>query len=100
VVCDRKKITGDNIQGAPDLIIEVTSPATEVKDRREKKNLNERFGVREYIIVFPEGEYAEKYRLREGRYDIPEIFNWDEILKLESSEIDVNLWEIFEKQRG
>jgi Uma2 family endonuclease len=99
VVCDRGKIKEDNILGAPDLIIEISSPATEVKDRREKKNLYERFMVKEYIIVFPEGEYIERYRLKEGGYGIPEIFNWDEVLKLESFEVEINLWEVFERQK-
>jgi len=99
VVCDESKITEDNIQGAPDLIIEVVSPGTELKDRREKKNLYERFGVREYILVFPEREYVERYCLKEGNYGGPEIFNWDEVLKLTVFEIEINLWEIFEKEK-
>ncbi len=99
VVCDRGKITEDNIQGAPDLIIEVVSPATEVKDRREKKDLYERFGVKEYIIVFPDREYVERYCLRENKYGVSEIFNWDEVLSLCSFEIEINLREIFEKEK-
>jgi Uma2 family endonuclease len=100
VVCDRKKITEDNIQGAPDVVIEVTSPATEVKDKREKKALYEKFGVREYIIVFPDGEYTERYCLGEGRYGPSEIYNWDEVLRLCFFDIDINLWEIFERERA
>lgn len=99
VVCDQSKITEDNIQGAPDLIVEVVSPSTEVKDRREKKNLYERFGVREYILVFPEREYVERYCLKEGNYGGPEIFNWDEVLKLTVFEFEIDLWEIFEKEK-
>jgi Uma2 family endonuclease len=98
IICDRKKITEDNIQGAPDLIIEVTSPATEVKDRREKKALYEKFGVKEYIIIFPDGEYAERYCLKGDKYGDLEIFNWDETMKLSLFGIEVNLWEIFEKE--
>ncbi|MEW5768632.1 MAG: Uma2 family endonuclease, partial [bacterium] len=82
VVCDRAKITEDNIQGAPDLIVEVISPNTEVKDKREKKDIYERFGVREYIIVYPEREYIERFSLVGDRYNGPEIFNWDEIISL------------------
>lgn len=97
LVCDRNKITELNIQGAPDLIIEIASPSTELKDRREKKKLYEKSGVREYIIVFPEAEYVERYVLNEGEYGKPEIINWDESFSLSKLEIQINLWEIFEK---
>lgn len=99
VVSDKKKITEDNIRGAPDLIIEVSSPATELRDRREKKNTYEKFGVKEYVIVFPEREYVERYCLRDDRYGAPEIFNWDEVLRLCFFEIEINLREIFEKEK-
>ena len=98
-VCDKEKITEANIQGAPDLIVEVASPTTEVKDRRDKKNLYEKFGVREYVIVFPEREYLEKYVLKEGAYGPPEIFNWDEVLVFAAFEIQLHLWEIFEREK-
>jgi Uma2 family endonuclease len=65
------KITEDNIQGSPDLIVEVISAGTEVKDRREKKNLYEKFGEKEYILVFPEREYAERYCLKKGKFRSP-----------------------------
>ncbi len=98
VVCNKKKITEDNIKGAPDLVIEITSPATELKDRREKKALYERFGVKEYIIIFAEREYLERYVLRNRRYGPPEIYNWDETLKLRTFRMELKLWEVFEKQ--
>jgi Uma2 family endonuclease len=98
IVCDGGKITEDNIQGAPDLIVEVVSPGTEVKDRREKKRLYERSGVKEYLIVFPEREYVERYVLEESKYGSPEIFNWDERLRLSIFPIEVKLEEIFEKE--
>lgn len=98
VVCDRDKITEDNIQGAPNLIIEVVSPGTEIKDRREKKNLYEKSGVKEYIIVFPDREYVERYCLKDKQYGAPDIFNWDEVLKLCAFGMEINLWEVFEKE--
>lgn len=97
IVCDGEKITENNVQGAPDLIVEVVSPGTEVKDRREKKGLYEKSGVKEYLIVFPEREYVEQYVLENDRYGPPEIFNWDEILRLRLFPNEITLAEIFEK---
>lgn len=99
VVCDKTKITKDNIQGAPDLIIEVISPSTRLKDKREKKKLYEKFGVKEYVIVYPEDELVERFILQNDKYPAPDIFNWDETMMLGSLELDVNIWEIFGKER-
>jgi len=99
IVCDKNKITEKNIQGAPKLIIEIISPSTELKDKREKFYLYEKFGVKEYIIVYPEREYIERYVLKRGKYGSPEIFNWDEVLKLKTFDIEIPLWEVFEKEK-
>lgn len=98
VVCDKKKITEANIQGAPDLIIEIISPSTELKDKREKKGIYEKFGVKEYIVIYPEREYIERFILDNKHYCPPEMFNWDEVLNLHGFDIAINLWEIFEKE--
>jgi len=58
------------------------------------------FGVKEYLIVFSGRQYLERYCLKEGRYSGPEIYNWDEVLKLTTFEIEINRWEIFEKEEG
>ncbi len=98
VVCDESKITEDNIKGAPDLIIEIVSPSTAYKDTKIKKDLYERFGVKEYIIVFPDLFLVERYVLMDGVYGVPERFNWDEALKLETFDTEINLWEVFERK--
>ncbi len=97
IVCDRSKLKEQCVEGAPEVIFEVVSPATEIKDRREKLRLYERFGVQEYILVYPDREYAELYRLQEGKYPAPEIVNWNEVLKVEFLSLEIPLWEIFEK---
>lgn len=97
VVCDRSKITPANIQGAPDLVIEVLSPATAIKDKREKKALYEKYGVNEYIIIDPTDMYLERFVLADGKYGIPDIFGPQEVLPLASLEgIELPLWEVFE----
>ena len=99
VVCDKNKMTEQNVQGAPDLIVEILSPSTAVKDKREKKSLYERFGVPAYLIVYPAEELVERLLLRDGQYGPPEVFGWDEVLTLAIfPELRLNLWELFEKQ--
>ena len=97
VVCDVKKITEANIQGATDLVVEVLSPATALKDKREKKALYERSGVREYIIIDPLELYVERFALKGQRYGESDIFGPQEVLPLNSLKgIDILLWEVFE----
>ena len=96
VVCDEKKIR-DKIYGAPDLVIEVLSPATSTKDKREKKALYERYGVKEYIIVYPDELFIERYCLSGEKFKEPDIFGARDVLSLTSIEgIDVPLWEVFD----
>ncbi|MBL1274683.1 MAG: Uma2 family endonuclease [Ectothiorhodospiraceae bacterium] len=99
VVCDEKKITEANIQGAPDLVVEVLSPATALKDKREKKALYERSAVKEYIIIDPIELYVERFVLKSKRYGESEIFGPQEILSLNRLKgIDIALWEVFEME--
>lgn len=99
VVCDKGKITAANIQGAPDLVVEILSPSTGRKDRREKKALYERFGVREYLLIHPEDEIVERYSLVEGKFQGPEVFGWDESMTLFAfPDLELQLWEVFGKE--
>ena len=44
-------MTGPRIVGAPDLVIEASSPATRVRDLVRKRRLYEANGVREYWFI-------------------------------------------------
>ena len=98
VVCDPAKITEKNIQGAPDLVVEVLSPGTALKDMREKKLLYERSGVREYVVIDPLEEYVQRFCLQnDGHYGSSDVFGTHEVLHLHSlPEIEIRLWEIFD----
>ena len=98
VVCDPDKITETIIRGAPEIIIEVLSPATSLKDRREKKQLYERFGVKEYLLVDPVGQYVERFLLQDdATFDKGEIFAVDEKITFHIlPEIEVELTTIFD----
>ncbi|MHB1757363.1 MAG: Uma2 family endonuclease [Leptospirillum sp.] len=73
-------ITEKNIQGVPDLLIEILSPGTAATDRRVKRALYERFGVPEYWIVDPEAEAVQVFRLSNGRYGIGLEFRKEDAL--------------------
>jgi Uma2 family endonuclease len=53
VICDPKKLDDKGCIGALDLIVEVQSPSTAQRDLKEKFELYEGAGVREYWVVFP-----------------------------------------------
>jgi Uma2 family endonuclease len=101
VVCDQTKITPANIQGAPDLVIEVMSASTARKDRREKKALYEKAGVTEYILADPEGKYVERFILEgEGVFGKGEILSPQETLTLHALQgVAIPLWDVFEVKR-
>ena len=65
---NRKIITKDNIQGTPDLLIEILSPGTSKRDLGIKKKLYAKKGVREYWIVDPVQETIEVLNLKEGEF--------------------------------
>ncbi len=52
-------VTGANIQGAPDLVVEILSSGTATYDRGYKQALYSRHGVREYWLVDPDAETVE-----------------------------------------
>ncbi len=52
-------IGAKNIEGGPDLVIEVLSPSTETVDRVQKRMLYDASGVREYWIVDPASKTVE-----------------------------------------
>lgn len=57
------KIQHNGLHGAPDLVIEILSPATWRIDKEDKKDEYERSGVREYWIVDPIDKSTEGFQL-------------------------------------
>ena len=65
----RARIIGEaNIQGAPDLVIEIASPSTEDRDRGVKQELYALFGVLEYWRADPLTRTVEMLRLEGGQF--------------------------------
>jgi len=55
-------LTTKNVQGAPNLVVEIGSPGTRRRDEVIKRKLYERFGVEEYWVIDPEIETIAAYR--------------------------------------
>jgi Uma2 family endonuclease len=63
-------VTEKNVQGAPDLVVEVLSESTAKIDRTTKLKLYARYGVAEYWVIDPTTYSAEIYRLVPGGYEL------------------------------
>jgi len=59
-----------HIHGVPDLLVEVLSPGNTDHDRVRKKNLYEKFGVKEYWIVDPDTKTASVFSLQNKVYHL------------------------------
>jgi len=65
----RLHIIGEkNVQGPPDLVVEILSESTANRDLVQKKRLYAKFGVKEYWIVIPGEEIVEIYTLKDALY--------------------------------
>ena len=97
IVCESEKITKNSIQGAPTVVIEILSPNTSKKDRIYKRNLYERSGVKEYLLVDPDDHYVECNRLGKDKQFKKSIYYTEEDeLKFESiKDMKIAVSEIF-----
>jgi Uma2 family endonuclease len=65
VICDPAKLDERGGKGAPDLIVEILSPGNSKKEMREKFQVYEEAGVREYWLVHPDDRVVFIYILNE-----------------------------------
>ena len=67
----RSIITEPNIQGAPDLVVEVISPSSTRRDQETKRDLYARYKVPYYWLVHPVQEWIRAYELgADGAYEL------------------------------
>lgn len=69
VVCDLSTNKA-YLSKTPEIIFEVLSPSTKIKDRNYKSNLYAENGVKYYVLVEPAGMFAEVYELKNGQYKL------------------------------
>ncbi len=68
-VSDLSKVK-DRIYGVPDLVVEVASPSTLKRDITDKMKIYEKYGVKEYWIVFSSEKTILVYQLTENGYEL------------------------------
>ncbi len=73
VLCDPSKFTDKGYKGIPALIVEVISPTSIKRDRFEKFELYQKYGVKEYWLVDYTTKTIEQYILSDGLYKINNI---------------------------
>ena len=76
VVCDKSKIKLTHIEGAPDFVCEILSRSTRKNDFGKKKDVYERYGVKEYWIIDPVSQAVDVYILRDGRLILDESYHY------------------------
>lgn len=93
----RLSIIGEkNIQGAPDITVEIISESSAYRDLVQKKKLYARFGVKEFWVVIPEQETVEIYALKDAMYEMRKTYVKSDLLESSIlSGLQISLKEIF-----
>ena len=76
-VCEERAhllLGGDNVLGAPDLVVEILSPSTAGRDRTLKRALYAKHGVKEYWLVDPDARTVTVLRLGAGDFEVAAIY--------------------------
>lgn len=97
VVCDRNKIQRQKINGAPDMVVEIISESTRMKDSSVKLMKYKEAGVREYWLVDPDKKLVVVYEFEHEKY--PVIYGFDDVVSVGifGSECRVNFPAIYEQ---
>lgn len=78
---DNYSIIQDWIRGVPDLLVEVVSKGSFYIDTIDKKEIYQKYGVKEYWIVFPEYDTIEVYSLENQSFKLFSRGTDEEIVK-------------------
>jgi Uma2 family endonuclease len=99
VICDLSKLDDRGCVGAPDIVVEILSPGNNNKELRNKFEVYQEAGVKEYWIIHPSERTFLKYTLdRDGLFQPSKLLvGGDEVTSeiLPGFVLDLN--EIFEE---
>jgi Uma2 family endonuclease len=69
VVCDLAKLDLRGCIGAPDIVVEILSPSNNVVELKNKYDIYEEAGVKEYWVISPQNKTVLVYTLIAGKYE-------------------------------
>lgn len=97
VICDQQKIDKKGCLGAPDIVVEILSPGNNKKELKNKYEVYEEVGVKEYWIIHPSEKTFFKYVLdQEGKFQPTKLLTFgDEVTSLILPGFALSLDEVF-----
>ena len=98
IVCDLSKIDARGCLDAPDMIIEIISAKDSKRDTRDKFDIYEEHGVREYWIVSPNDETVNVFVLDEnGKFQFKGMYAGDDKIQVNifNGDLNIDLTEVF-----
>jgi len=81
--------------GAPELVVEVVSPASGTRDRRDKFDLYEAHGAREYWLADPAAQHVEVWQRQGERFARLGVFTEGGTFRSSALDKDVTLAGVF-----
>ena len=96
-ICKENKVDERGCKGVPELIIEISSSELIGRDGQLKRNLYERYGVREYWVVDYNKNTVTVYLLNKNKqYSEPEIYTIKDIIHVSIfNNLSINLGTVF-----
>ena len=68
VICDLEKLDFRGCIGAPDIVVEVLSPGNNAKEMKNKYEVYEEAGVKEYWVVSPQDQWLQIHTLVNDKF--------------------------------
>lgn len=98
IFVDRSKINEYYVNGIPEFVIEITMEDTKDIAQGYKKNLYEKYGVKEYWVADPQEKALYVYLLKDAKYEMSRYSKEDCVQVQTIPGLEINLSEIFEER--
>lgn len=98
IVCDLSKIDERGCLGAPDMVIEIVSAKSSQRDTKDKFEIYQEHGVREYWIVNPNDENVTVFVLDDqSKFQFVGMYAGDDKIPVNifNGELKIDLTEVF-----